>query len=98
MGYLKHKYLEGMYKDDNLSIPKAKLQKKTTEFKIQEVDEDIIKDKLREKESQERLRGLGCGNCICGNKLSRSEFRDESGEVEGWIVECLECGRVYDED
>ena len=91
MGYIKQKFLSGFAKEQEVVIqavkPKTKAKKEIT---IQEVDVD---------ETTARKKSLSNGKCIyCDKTLSRSEFRDSEGELTGWIVECLNCERVYDED
>jgi len=53
--------------------------------------------KMIEEEKMKDKRGLNtCAKC--GNRLSHSTFRDENGEVVGWITECLKCDIVYAEE
>ena len=57
------------------------------EQEIEMIEEEKMKDR----------RGLNtCAKC--GNKLSHSTFRDENGEVIGWITECLKCDIIYSEE
>jgi hypothetical protein len=48
-------------------------------------------------EAQQK-KDIGYGVCKCGNKLTTTTFRDESGEVVGWVVECLSCGQIFSEE
>lgn len=89
MGLIKEKYLSGISKTEEIRLQKVTKTPKT-EIKIQEVEVEV---------DNPRRKALDSGRCIyCNKPLSRSEFRDKDGELEGWIVECLDCDVVYDED
>jgi hypothetical protein len=68
------------------------IPKSETEFRLQELSDSEDKNNSRHK-------ALSSGRCVyCDKPLSKSEFRDKEGELEGWITECLYCDVVYDED
>jgi len=57
------------------------------------------KQKIMEVTDTDRTSSLSSGRCVfCDKRLSRTTFRDKNGEVDGWIVECVNCDVVYDED
>lgn len=87
MGLIKEKYLSGISKTEEIRLQKVNKTPKT-EIKIQEVEVD-----------NPRRKALDSGRCVyCDRKLSKTEFRDKNGELDGWITECLYCQICYDED
>ena len=41
----------------------------------------------------------GHNTCVkCGKKLRYTTYKDENGEVVGWVTECIPCGLTYDEE
>jgi RNase P subunit RPR2 len=55
----------------------------------------MMENKMIEQErSKDKTR-----RCLkCDKPLSTNTFRDESGEVIGWVVECLSCGQIFSEE
>lgn len=56
---------------------------------------EMMENKMIEQErSKDKTR-----RCLkCDKPLSTNTFRDESGEVIGWVVECLSCGQIFSEE